>query len=234
MERLLTLLFVWNWVPIYGILLGIIIISIVFLIFRVEFGRLKFAKPFTMNLTLRISVEDLSTADKKKIEHAFGASNSKEAKKVFEKIAKTSFLEYCDMISGSGTPAKIIEWHKYRLFLLIRHYFVGGVPDENEVEKIFHLGSASKSLLKKTISHYKNNLPQFHSTLLAYIKNAPKNPATGIYEFACTPILIQEMNDIIKQNWHTLEVIKLKKGTAGLYECREDTFDKLESFLKNG
>jgi len=185
-----------------------------------------------MNITIRISADELPSTHQKIINNALGLESKQDYTDALEKIAKAAFLEYCEMIIERGTPSKIDEIREARLFLLIKHFFQNRLPNETEVENLFHLGSKSRALLQNTLHHYINRLTIVQSSLLGYIKKAKLNEDTNNFELECnSPTIIQEMNNIVKQNWLTLEKITIKKGTSGIYVFAPDTFDKLKFYL---
>jgi hypothetical protein len=229
---LFTLLFVGGHIPIQGILLGIILISIVYLIFRVEFGRINFIKPSAVTITIRFSKEELSPEHQKVLQTALNITDKSNLPEALAKIGKAALLEYSAMIIESGIPSKIDDVRIDRLFGLIQHYFKNKLPDENEVDKIFHTGNKSRALLQNTISKHKNKITIIFPTLFGYLSSAKFNNESQYHEFECTPALITEMNNIIREEWSSLEIISRVYKTANLYKCAQDTFKNLTEYLK--
>jgi len=215
------------------VILVILLIIGLYTIFRPKTLFVKSKKRHYMNVTIRILKEDLTLAQQKTIQDALGIADKKDLGGALEKIGKAAFLEYCKMIVENGTPSKIDDIREARLFLLIQHYFENRLPNENEVEQIFHLSNKSKGLLKGTISHYKTRLTKFNSFLLTYLSKATQNDNTTYYEFECKSItIIEELNSIVKDNWSSHELIKRVPNSASMFHCHPDTHQKLKDYLK--
>jgi hypothetical protein len=199
----------------------------------VEFGRINFIKPSAVTtITFRLAKEELSPENLRILQSALGIANKADLADALGKIGKAAFLEYCAMITESGIPSKIDDVRVDRLFGLIQHYFKNKLPDENEVDKIFHSGNKSKALLQNTLSKHKNKITIIHPTLLGYLNKATFNNESKYNEFECTPALITEMNNIIREEWSSLEIISRVFKTANLYKCAPDPYEKLKEHLK--
>lgn len=215
-----------------SLLLLLILAGILYLIFSGTFHHYKPLNHAAMNIKIKILASDLSTSQQKTIKQALGIGTRAEFINAMEKIGKAAFLEYCKMITGSGTPSKIDDLRIDRLFMLMQHYFPNRIPNENEVDNIFHLGNKSSTLLQNTLSRYKTSLTIIESSLLEYINKAKWNNGTSYFEFECTPAIISQMNAIIREKWAGQDVIKHLYGTSNYYKCPLDTYDKLKAYLK--
>lgn len=215
------------------IVVVLILVGILYIIFKHKTLFAATTNKRTMKkITIKLSKEELPLSQQTTLRQLLGKSSSQELKEALEKIVKVAFLEYCDMILGTGTPSKIESLQQYRLLLLILHYYDGIFPTENEVEKLFHLGTGkSKTLLSQTISVHQNKLPSINKSLLHYLNTAKQNTENKYYELSCTLGIIQKMNNIIKENLSDLEKIRLKPSTSGIYHCPDDTYNRLKTFL---
>lgn len=186
-----------------------------------------------MNIAIKLSKDELSPEHQKILQTALNVADKADLPDALGKIAKAAFFEYCAMIIESGTPSKIDDVRIDRLFGLIQHYFKNKLPDEIEVDKIFHLGSKSRGLLLNTISKHQNKLTIIAPTLLGYLNQAKYNNETHYHEFECTPAIVAQMNNIIKEEWRNLELISHVYKTANSYKCSQDTYKNLTEYLKN-
>ncbi|MFL5741385.1 MAG: hypothetical protein ACJ75B_14270 [Flavisolibacter sp.] len=218
----------------YGICHDTVLILFTIGVIWIIFKRQSITKAANMNITIRISSDELPSSQQTTIRTALCLNSKNELAAAFEKIAKTAFLEYCKMILERGTPAKIDEIREQRLFLLIQHYFKDRLPKDNEVDSFFHLGDKSQTLLQNTISHFRNHFTNFNSFLLVYLNNAKQGNQENYFVFDCfcAPI-INELNSIVRQNWASHEKISRVYKTANTYKCHPDTYEKLKAYLIN-
>ena len=187
-----------------------------------------------MNITINISVAELSASDKTLIKECLSLTTNPELSDALTKICKTAFLEYCKMFKEKGIPTRADEVTQERLFFLLNHYYMDRLPSENEISTIFQLTpSQSRTLLRNTKSRYRTKIASFiTNSLKAIIQSAAINSETEKYEFVClSGVMIEELNLIISQKGPTLEQIVKIKGKSSKYECSEDTYDLLKTEL---
>lgn len=187
-----------------------------------------------MNITITISNQDLSNADKQLIKGCLNITSDIELGTALKKLCKAAFMEYCKMFKEKGLPTRADEVQQERLFFLLNHYFESRLPGENEISSIFQLTpSQSKTLLRNTKSRYRTRIEKYiNNTLLTTLNSASQNTANEPYEFVCTsPTTIEELNSIINQKGPSLEPIQKIRGLACKYVCAVDTYNLLQKEL---
>jgi len=183
-----------------------------------------------MDITITISDDELSLADKSLIKECLGLTTDQQLTDALIKLSKTAFMEYVKMFKEKGLPTRADEVQQERLFFLLNHYYENRIPSENEISSIFQLTpSQSKTLLRNTKSRYRTKISTYiKNTLLTTLKSAIQVSPTDPYEFVCTsPTTVEEMNLIVSQKGPTLQPIEKIRGIASKYTCAIDTFNLL-------
>lgn len=181
-------------------------------------------------ITISISDEELSNADKALIKDCLGLSSEPETIAALTKLSKAAFMEYVKMFREKGLPTRADEVQQERLFYLLVHYYKIKLPTENEISSIFQLTpSQSKTLLKNTKSRYRTKINSFITASLMETLNSAGDPReNGNYEFVCTsPSTIEEMNLIVSQKGPELHPVEKIRGLASMYSCAPDTYNLL-------
>lgn len=187
-----------------------------------------------MDITVRITNEEMSELDKNLIRECLGLTTIEELNEGLTKLMKAAFLEYLKMFKEKGLPTRAEEVLQERFFFLLEHYYIDRLPSENELSSIFQLThSQSKTLLRNTKSRYRNKISSFiKNTLVETLSSAIQENPGDPYEFVCTsPSTIEELNLIITQKGPTLEPIYKIRGLASKYSCAESTFILLQQEL---
>jgi len=147
------------------------------------------------------------------------------------KLARTSFLEYTDMIIDVGIPSKVSDLMQERLLLLIENYY-DDIPNEIEISRIFNIPtSRSRTILNYLKSIHRNRInDRLESALKSFVNSgqAVENNTKYEYIVKSKPIL-QELNEIIINEKPGLDKFTQKVNSAGKYLISKDTYD----FLKN-
>jgi hypothetical protein len=146
-------------------------------------------------------------------------------------IAKTSFLEYVDMITKNGIPTKVSDVIQERVLLLIDNYFEK-IPNEIEISKMFNLPLNKSRLILNTMnSIYRNRINEkLEKALKTFIESGQSIESNSKYEYVVkSKPLIIELNEVISIEKPGLDKFTQKSNCAGKYTISKDTYDFLKS-----
>ncbi len=187
-----------------------------------------------MNVSLTLSAQEFSTADKQLLKHCLSITSDADFAAAMKKLCKAATMEYIKMFKQRGLPTRADEVQQERLYFLLKHYFDQVVPCEREVSAIFQLTPAqSKTLLRNTKVKYRADLDAaIKNTLLAVLNSSVLNAQTGEREFVCySPNTIEDLNMIVAEKGPAHEVITKMRGLASKYSCPVDTYNLLHQEL---
>lgn len=141
------------------------------------------------------------------------------------KIGKASLTEYLKMLVEGGMPSRADESKQDRLLYLIEWYFCDSLPTESQISTIFQLTqSQSKTLLKNTVSRYRNKLDNVLVNTMKKVLEATEASKEIFLVVISSDVVKDELNMIITQNEPTFKSITKRKGSAGQYEISEDSY----------
>lgn len=181
-----------------------------------------------MEITISIPASILSTEEKERLFQTLGLQNDSE----LEGVILAAFCEYKDMLLGNGLSTRADEIKQHRLYHLIKNFFVGHIPTEMEVARMFQLTeSESKSLIKNVRTRFRYKLQAELNTSLK----------AALEEFAITndkyeavvssDNILEELNVIVAQKDATLEPIKKVRDSSKKYSMPEDTYNALQEYF---
>lgn len=151
------------------------------------------------------------------------------------KIANSSFEEYKSMILGQKVFTRGRDILEYRLFILIKYFFNGIIPEEQKVCELFQVtANESQSLIKSIMSKYQYELREtIKKTLHEVVRNIFKDPNSSDYK---SPIQNQffkdELNRLLGIIDPSLPIISKDKGTISTYIIKPSSYEKLCEYFK--
>jgi hypothetical protein len=170
--------------------------------------------------------EDFSPHDREVLCKKLGINDTELDGKLCS-IANAAFYEYKTMILEHGIPATISELREERLAGLIRCYFKR-IPRESEIRPIFQLTATScKTLLKNTITKNEMLFEDIVKAEIQPILCLPGKEKVFRLEIK-SELIVQLLNNKITEKNPGLQKIQLLHGTAGIYECPDDTMNFLK------
>lgn len=187
-----------------------------------------------MNITIELNDSEFSAEDKTLIQACLGLENG-EVNGALVKLAKAAFLEYVKMFKEKGLPTRADEVLQERLFFLLKNYYEGTLPTENEISSIFQLTpSQSRTLLRNTKSRYRTKINDFiKETLRNTLATAERPDGEGDYEFVShSASTVEELNLIVSQKGPDLQPVEKIRGRASKYKCSVDTYNLLNAELE--
>ncbi|MEZ8296065.1 hypothetical protein [Vibrio splendidus] len=151
-----------------------------------------------------------------------------EVSDALNKIAKAALTEYMVMLVEGGMPNRADEAKQDRLLYLIQSYFGEELPTEPQISTVFQLTqSQSKTLLKNTVSRFRNKLDVVLRNTMINVVNSAEHANNQYLVVINSEIVKDELNMLITQNEPTFKPITKRKGSAGQFEISEDSHDLL-------
>ncbi|EPL9569255.1 hypothetical protein MMK73_004697 [Providencia rettgeri] len=147
-----------------------------------------------------------------------------------EKICSASFNEYIDMFQGTKAFKRGSDILEYRLFLLIKYYFNGQIPDEQSISRLFQsTASESRGYLRSIISKYQYQLKSaINDTIRNILSEAKITQDTGPYTITLNNTnIIEELNRKLVDIDGTLTSVAKKRGSVSTYEVTKSSYLKL-------
>ena len=186
----------------------------------------------TMKVEMKIPDSTINADDMDILKKSLGIKGNGDMDQVFPKLTKSAFFEYLKMFLENGMSHSADEVRQDRLYFLIQNYYCDRIPTEAEVSSIFQLtNSQSKTLLRNTISRYRTKIEyQIHESLRAVVEEMDRSNPSDPYEVVIeSDIILEELNEFVKQNGPTLTPIHKKMGCACKYKIKKDTYKLLKT-----
>lgn len=104
-----------------------------------------------MNL-INIEINDgfFNEEEVEKLKILFKTENNDQFVTAIQDITYAALTEYKEMLLGKGLSTRADEIKQHRLYLLVKHFFHGVIPNESEVSSVFQLTeSESRALIRK-------------------------------------------------------------------------------------
>ncbi|MFC5604718.1 hypothetical protein [Sporosarcina koreensis] len=179
-------------------------------------------------MEINLDLSKLITNEEKVLLKNILNKGTSEFTDIIEGVCMAAIAEYFEMMLGKQVPTRANEIQERRLFHLLKHYFDGRIPSESEISAIFQLTeSGSRSLLRNVRTRFKFDLKEemeytIKNTLLQAVS------ANDSYRVVIqSDNILEELRQVVSMKGAKLEQISKVKGSAGLYNIPEDTFDLL-------
>lgn len=144
------------------------------------------------------------------------------------RLAKSALFEYVNMLNSGGMPNRADEARQDRLLYMIEHYYDNEFPSESLICAIFQIPpSQSKTLLKNTLSRFRNKLELSLRAKLRSVIHSARLDNEKYYMVIDSEIIKDELNMLVAQLEPTFKTIKKRRDSASEYEMDEDTHDLL-------
>lgn len=149
---------------------------------------------------------------------------------VMGQYARSGLSEYLAMLRGQKAFKRGTDILEYRLFLLIDNVFLGRIPDEQTISKIFQTtATESRGLLRSIISKYQYLLRgAIDETLRVVLSSAIPESQAGPYAVTMNSVnLIEELNKKLASIDGTLASISKKRGSVSTYDISKSSYESL-------
>ncbi len=175
-----------------------------------------------------LNIEQLIGEDKNRLKSVLDCKGDEELTHAISRIGMAAISEYLEMILGKQLPTRANEIRERKLFHLMKHYFLGKIPDETEISTLFQLTeSGSRTLLRNVRTKYKYELEsELHNSIVELLESANHKKST--YRVViCSDNLLEELKQMVSIKAPYLDQIAKVRNSAGVYNIPEDTFEIL-------
>ena len=146
------------------------------------------------------------------------------------KVAQASFEEYRKMILGQKVFTRGRDIIEFRLFIFIKYFFNGKIPDEQKICDLFQVtATESRSLIKSIMSKYQYDLKDtITNSVKDEVQNITKMANGNDYKISIqNQYFKDELNRILGSIDTSLPIIEKEKGTISTYVVKASSYVKL-------
>lgn len=179
--------------------------------------------------------KDLSTEESNLLKDIFNCDDTGLEVKISE-LANASTQEYLDMVLGKRVFTRGQDIKEYKLFLLIKYFFSGYIPDEQTITTMFQTTTTeSKSLLRSVMAKYQYELKE---PIKMTIKNILGNEVEydrpkDVYKVSKIGLnIVDETNNILSQINGSLNPVTKKKGASHIFEIPAASYVELCNYFE--
>jgi uncharacterized small protein (DUF1192 family) len=150
------------------------------------------------------------------------------------RLALAALDEYHNMLLGKDLPTSAVEIRQFRLYYLIKHYFLGRLPSEVEVSSLFQISLArSKSLITNTLARFRNFLDiELIRSLQETLLNAESVKEGKEYRlYIDSAHVVEELDRRIATLDTKLKRLNKVRSEANVYTLAPDSYDGLCKLL---
>lgn len=146
------------------------------------------------------------------------------------KVAAASFEEYRKMILGQKVFTRGRDIIEYRLFIFIKYFFGGKIPEEQKICDLFQVtATETRSLIKSIMSKYQYEL---RDTIINSVKDEVekivKEENGEDYKISIQNQYIKdELNRILGTIDTSLPIIEKDKGTISTYIIKPSSYQRI-------
>lgn len=156
--------------------------------------------------------------------------NDNELHEKLNKVAYASFEEYRKMILGQKVFTRGRDIIEYRLFIFIKFFFEGKIPDEQKICDLFQVtATESRSLIKSIMSKYQYELREtITSSLRDEVIKIKKDENGDDYKISIqNQYFKDELNRILGTIDTSLPIIEKDRGTISTYIVKPSSYSEL-------
>lgn len=179
-----------------------------------------------MKLKFDISID---TSDRTLLETILQCSRTQLPDNL-NKIARSAFEEYLKMILGQKVFTRGKDIQEFRLFIFIKYFFDGKIPDEQKICGLFQTTAAeSRALIRSIMSKYQYELRDtIHDSLREQVVKVKKDINGDDYKLSIqNQFFKDELNRILGAIDTSLPIIEKDKGTISTYVIKASSYQKL-------
>ncbi len=156
-----------------------------------------------------------------------------ELNEKLNKVASASFEEYRKMILGQKVFTRGRDIVEYRLFIFIKYFFEGKIPDEQKICDLFQITATdSRSLIRSIMSKYQYELRETIATSLCEEVTKIRKDENGDYKISIQNLFFKdELNRILGTIDTSLPIIEKDRGTISTYIIKPSSYRELCAFF---
>lgn len=180
-------------------------------------------------MEINFSIPDISQNERdllKSILHC----NDGDLNERLNKVAASSFEEYRKMILGQRVFTRGKDILEYRLFIFIKYYFDGIIPEEQRICDLFQItAKESRALVRSIMSKYQYELrDNISSSIRLEVEKITKDDHSGEFKISIQNQFIKdELNRVLGTIDTSLPIIEKDKGTISTYVIKPSSYQKL-------
>lgn len=185
---------------------------------------------------MNVSYElEISTDEKNLLKEIFICNNEEFADKV-NSFSRSASEEYLRMFLGQKIYTRGSDMREYRLFLLIKYFLNGNIPNEQTITTLFQTThSESKSLLRSVLAKYQYDLKNCINNTIAdiLINKVEHDEDDEIYYVSnIAENIVGEMNKILSTIDGSLNQITKKRNAVLTFELKPSSYEKLMEYFE--
>lgn len=174
--------------------------------------------------------KDLTTEETNLLMDIFNCDEVSLQGKITE-LAMASTQEYLDMVLGKRVFTRGQDMKEYKLFLLIKYFFGGFIPDEQTITTMFQTTTTeSKSLLRSVMAKYQYELKEsINNTIKNVLENEVDfDEVKDVYKVSKIGLnIVDEMNNTLSQINGSLSQVNKKRGASHIFEIPAASYEEL-------
>lgn len=146
------------------------------------------------------------------------------------KVARASYEEYRKMILGQKVFTRGKDIIEFRLFIFIKYFFEGKIPDEQKICDLFQItATESRALIKSIMSKYQYELRDtIQASLKEQVQKISQDETTDEYKISIqNQYFKDELNRVLGTIDTSLPVIQIDKGTIATFIVKPSSYLKL-------
>lgn len=177
---------------------------------------------------------DLNDGDLELLKKILHCENENQLVVKMSKLAHTSFEEIIKMIIGQKVFTRGKDILEYRLFNLVKFFFDGKIPKEQQICDFFQVtATESRSLIRSVISKYQYELKDAIFLSLKEQIQAANFDSNSIDHVISIHSLfvVDELNKILGSIDSELQKIEKKSGTISTYIIKPASYDRLCNYF---
>lgn len=178
----------------------------------------------------------LSEAERAQLAHILSSTDEEQLDEKLRAFSEAATEEYVRMVLGQRVFTRGQDVREYRLYLLIRHFFKGRLPTEQEISALFQTTtSQSRALLRAVMSKYQYELADaITDSLAAALSSAKQARGSSVWTLTVdSGNVIDALNRRLVAIDGTLPPIIRRSGTMTTYEIQNSAHQKLSELLAN-
>jgi len=186
-----------------------------------------------MDITITVKFTD---DDKSLLASILGTETDVELAAKFSKITTASAEEYKKMILGQKVFTRGKDIMEFRLFNLVKHYFDGQIPSEQEISDLFQTTTTeSRALVRAITAKYQYELKvHIMDTLKKQFAAGVEDNESGDYYISLqSQFLVDQLNNILKKKYPDMRPIEKKVNTTAMYVIKAATHHHLVDYFNN-
>jgi len=174
--------------------------------------------------------KELTTEEANLLQDIFNCDEANLQLMVTE-LAVAATQEYLDMVLGKRVFTRGQDIKEYKLFLLIKHFFGGFIPDEQTITTMFQTTTTeSKSLLRSVMAKYQYELKEsINNTIKNVLQNEVDfDEVKDVYKVSKIGLnIVDEMNNTLSQINGSLSQVNKKRGASHIFEIPAASYEEL-------